>query len=83
LAREPFAETVPLRPPGADEFVPVFQGVRKAVTEQPAHPAWQVLEADRVERLLAQDPRSLGRSRELDVWRLATVFMNSSLEGRG
>jgi hypothetical protein len=60
-----------LRPPD-DPFTRILPEIREAVLAQPQHVAWQVLNRDRVEQLLASAPPDT-MSRYY-VWRLATVF---------
>jgi hypothetical protein len=60
--------------PGADPFAAILPEIREAVLSQPSHPAWQVLDRGRVERLLSAPPGSLDEMSRYYAWRLATVF---------
>jgi hypothetical protein len=55
--------------------------VRERALAQREHPAWAVLDAARVERLLTREPDSLDPVSARSVWRLATVFL-AEPEGR-
>jgi hypothetical protein len=57
---------------GADSFARILPEIREGVLAQPQHVAWEVLNRDRVEHLLASAPPDT-MSRYY-VWRLATVF---------
>lgn len=67
------------RPAGGDAgtapFATVLGLVRDAVLERPGHPAWDVLDRARVERLLARDAHTLDTMSRYYVWRLGTVFV--------
>ncbi|MFL5780600.1 MAG: hypothetical protein ACJ760_04735 [Thermoleophilaceae bacterium] len=66
-----------VRPPAAgaaDPFGPILAEVRTTVLDQPQHPAWQVLDRERVESLLSSEPAALDTMSRYYVWRLATVF---------
>jgi len=73
------AGRLPARPAALVPRDPVFaQLVREVapfVLDQPAHPAWAVLDRRRVERLLTGDGARLDFVRRQHVWRLATVFV--------
>jgi hypothetical protein len=43
--------------------------------DTPSHPAWDVLDRERVGALLSADPASLDPMSEIYVWRLAGVFL--------
>jgi hypothetical protein len=53
----------------------VLADVRAAAQAQSDHPAWSVLDRDRVQRLLARDVGSLDPMSRSYVWRLATVLL--------
>ena len=66
----------PLRPPPPTDLpASLLSLVRERALAQRGHAAWTVLDARRVERLLARDPRSLDPISQCHVWRLATVFL--------
>jgi hypothetical protein len=58
----------------ADPFAAVHADVAAAVAAQQGHPAWEVLDRERVERLLTRDSASLDVMSRYYVWRLAQVF---------
>jgi hypothetical protein len=62
---------------GPDPFARVQEAVRREAAAQPGHVAWQVLDRDRVERLLARG--DLDTMSRYYVWRLATVFLDPGL----
>ncbi|HKP88762.1 MAG TPA: hypothetical protein VJT75_02190, partial [Thermoleophilaceae bacterium] len=57
-----------------DPFAPILRDVRRAVLDQPDHPAWSVLSRARVDSLLSSEPAALDTMSRYYVWRLATVF---------
>ena len=59
---------------GTDPFFAVHADVAAVVAARPDHPAWEVLDRDRVERLLAREPASLDTMSRYYVWRLGQVF---------
>ncbi len=68
-----------LRPPGrvekaGDPLAPMLADLGAAVAAQPEHWAWEVLDRDRVARLLERDPAGLDAMSRAYAWRLATVF---------
>ncbi len=65
--------------PGSEPFDGVLGAVREAVAAQPDHVAWQVLERERVDGLLAQDAAGLDEMSRAYVWRIATVFLDPAL----
>jgi hypothetical protein len=73
----------PVGEPGNDPFDGVLGAVREAVEAQPDHVAWQVLDRERVEPLLAHDAAGLDEMSRHYVWRIATVFLDPAMaEGR-
>ncbi|MEX2196930.1 MAG: hypothetical protein WD844_16775 [Thermoleophilaceae bacterium] len=58
----------------ADPFAAVHADVAETVRSAPSHPAWEVLDRPRVERLLARDPAGLDTMSRYYVWRLGQVF---------
>ena len=58
----------------ADPFSSILADARDLVLSTDDHPAWPILERDRVERLLSREPASLDAMSRYYVWRLATVF---------
>lgn len=81
LAEAPYASKLHLYlRPGSVRFVSVYEQVCDAVSDQPDHPAWEVLDRSLVGELLARDPRSMGKREHHPVWRLATVFMAAERE---
>jgi hypothetical protein len=48
---------------------------RQVAMDTPSHPAWDVLDRERVGALLSADPASLDPMSEIYVWRLAGVFL--------
>jgi hypothetical protein len=60
--------------PAADPFARVLPEIRDAVLSQPNHPAWHVLDRQRVESLLATEAAALDTMSRYYAWRLATVF---------
>jgi hypothetical protein len=58
----------------ADPLASVAAEVRELVLSSDGHPAWPLLDRDRVERLLSREPASLDAMSRYYVWRLATVF---------
>jgi hypothetical protein len=63
-------------PPGrstpADPFDTVRAELRATITAQPEHAAWQILDRERTEQLLAEP--HLDEVRRYYLWRLATIF---------
>jgi hypothetical protein len=59
-----------------DLFAGVLATVRDHVSSQPQHPAWDVLDRRRVERLLRRPAGLWDRRSRTYVWRLGTVFMS-------
>jgi hypothetical protein len=57
----------------------VLDAVRGAVTAQPGHVAWQVLDRGRVDGLLARDAAGLDEMSRAYVWRIATVFLDPAM----
>jgi hypothetical protein len=64
---------------GSDPFSGVLSDVREAVAAAPRHVAWEVLDRDRVDRLLAREPAALDEMSRAYVWRLATVFLDPAM----
>jgi hypothetical protein len=52
----------------------ILAEIRDLVMSQPDHPAWELLDRPRVERLLAGDAAALDTMSRYYAWRLATVF---------
>jgi hypothetical protein len=69
----------PAGEPGGDPFDGVLDAVRRAVTAQPDHVAWQVLDRGRVNGLLARDAAGLDEMSRAYVWRIATVFLDPAM----
>jgi len=65
--------------PGSDPFDGVLDAVRGAVAAQPDHVAWQVLDRERVDGLLARGAADLDDMSRHYVWRIATVFLDPAL----
>jgi hypothetical protein len=65
--------------PGSDPFDGVLGAVRQAVAGRPDHVAWQVLDRERVDGLLARDAAGLDEMSRQYVWRIATVFLDPAL----
>jgi hypothetical protein len=65
---------LPKRAAGGDPFGPTLAEIREIVTSQPDHPAWQVLDRQRVDQLLRTDAASLDTMSRYYAWRLAPVF---------
>jgi hypothetical protein len=57
-----------------DPFAAILPEIRDTVLSQPEHPAWAVLDRERVERLLDSPAESLDTMSRYYAWRLATVF---------
>jgi hypothetical protein len=57
-----------------DPFARILGEIRDTVLSQPRHPAWAVLDRERVERLLSSPAPSLDTMSRYYAWRLATVF---------
>jgi hypothetical protein len=69
----------PAGEPGSDPFDGVLDAVRQAVAAQPGHVAWQVLDRERVDGLLAPDAAGLDEMSRHYVWRIATVFLDPAM----
>ncbi|HWH43151.1 MAG TPA: hypothetical protein VNT32_00310 [Thermoleophilaceae bacterium] len=69
--------------PSPDPFAAVHRDVAGAVAGDPGNPAWEVLDHQRVERLLARDPGSLDVMSRYYVWRLGQVFWEGGAESAG
>jgi hypothetical protein len=69
-------------PTATDPFSAVHAEVAAALGAQPGHPAWQVLDRERVERLVGRDPASLDVMSRYYIWRLAQVFWEKSAARR-
>ena len=65
---------VPAATAPAEPLDRVLAELREAVAAQPGHAAWDVLDRERVDDLLAGPAASLDAMRRAYVWRLATVF---------
>jgi hypothetical protein len=66
-----------------DPFEAVVARTRMAATGHPGHVAWQILDRDRVSRLLSSPASALDEMNRHYVWRLATVFLDPALaEGK-
>ena len=52
----------------------LMEDARERVLGATAHPAWEVLDRRRVERLLSRPPEALDEMSRYHVWRLVTVF---------
>jgi hypothetical protein len=64
-----------------DPFAPVREELREVVAARPGHPAWGVLDRERVESLLGRpDPDEVSR---YYLWRLATLFSGGPGTGSG
>jgi hypothetical protein len=72
-APAPPAADEPAAPP-ADPRDRVMADLRNVVREQPGHPAWAVLDRDRVGELLSRPAASLDAMSQSYMWRVATVF---------
>jgi hypothetical protein len=59
----------------ADPLDPILADVREQVLAADNHPAWEVLDRDRCEALLARPAGSLDEMSRYHVWRLATLFV--------
>ena len=57
-----------------DPFTSMRDDVRELVRSEREHPAWLLLDAERVRSLLDRDPAALDAMSRAYVWRLATVF---------
>lgn len=66
-------------PPPPDPIAPIVDLVRRGLDEPEDGPLGDLLDRDRVNQLLAADPRTLDEMSRYYVWRLATV----SLAARG
>lgn len=66
-----------------DPFAAVHREVGKAVAAQSGHPAWEVLDRERVERLLSRDPAALDVMSRYYVWRMGQVFWEGWGESAG
>lgn len=64
----------PGAPPVREPFVVMRDDLRELALSAPEHPAWGVLDGERVRALLTRDPGTLDEMSRLYVWRLATVF---------
>lgn len=67
---------IPLQDPRPrhDPFVAMRDDLRDLALSDRGHPAWEVLDGERVKALLSRDPGTLDEMSRLYVWRLATVF---------
>jgi hypothetical protein len=63
-------------PPGADPFAHLLAEVRAEAAARPDHVVWQVLDRERVERLLGRDAAALDTMSRYYVWRIATVLLD-------
>lgn len=68
-------------PGGGDPFAGVLARTRFAVTSQPQHCAWHVLDRERTAALLDRDAATLDAMSRAYVWRIATVFLDPALAG--
>ncbi|CAA9490663.1 MAG: hypothetical protein AVDCRST_MAG69-1328 [uncultured Solirubrobacteraceae bacterium] len=59
-----------------DPFTAMRDDLRELVFSERDHPAWPLLDADRVRSLLERDPSTLDAMSQAYTWRLATVFGN-------
>lgn len=64
-----------------DPFAAVHSEVARAVAARAGHEGWEVLDRDRVERLLGRAPASLDTMSRYYVWRLAQVFWDGGAAG--
>jgi len=62
-------------PPAPDPFGATQALVRERALAEPGHPAWEVLDRRRIEKLLTREAGKLDPMARAYVWRLATVFL--------
>ena len=67
-----------LLPAKRDPFDITLEEIRELVSQQPDHPAWQLLDRSRVNQLLASKAGALDTMSRYYAWRLATVFSASA-----
>jgi hypothetical protein len=63
----------------ADPFADVLARTRFAVTSQPQHCAWHVLDRGRTAALLDREAPALDAMSRAYVWRIATVFLDPAM----
>jgi hypothetical protein len=78
-ARRRVARGGPARGDDADPFTEVLARTRFAVTAQPQHCAWHVLDRERTLALLDRRAGELDAMNRAYVWRIATVFLDPAM----